>query len=65
MFLHLKSLFFDTFFFEKIAKFLRGGDAFSVKELLSGFPREKSLLNFLILKLKMLITSYIKAVDNF
>ena len=45
--------------------FLRGGYAFSVKKFLSGFPRRKLLLNYPTLKLKMLITSYIKAVDNF
>ena len=61
----LKSLFLVTIFFEKITKFLRDGDAFSVKIFFSCFPRDKSLFNFLTLKIKMLITSYIKAVDNF
>ena len=56
---------FWYYFFEKITKFLRGGDAFSIKKISSRFPRGISLLNFLILKFKMLITSYIKAVDNF
>ena len=32
MFLNLKSLFFDTIFFEKITKFLRGWVAFFVKK---------------------------------
>ena len=52
-------------FFEKITKFLKGGDAFSVKNFSSRFPRGKSLLNILLLKFKMLITSYKKTVDNF
>ena len=34
-------------------KFLRVRDAFSIKKFSSHFPRGKSLLNFLILKLKI------------
>ena len=65
MFLNVKSLFCDTIFFEKITKFLRGGDSFSVTKFLSRFRGEKSLLNFRFLKIKMLITSYLISKCNF
>ena len=63
--MQLNSIFFDTIFLKKNTKFLGGGEDFSVNKISNRFPRGNSLLNFLILKLKMLITSYIKAVENF
>ena len=52
-----KVIVFWYYFFWKIAKFLRGGYAFSVKKFSSRFPRGKSRLNFLYLKiLNLLIT---------
>ena len=61
MFLYLKSLFFDTIFLKKSLTFWGAETPFSSKNLLSIFPRGKSLLNFLSLKIKTLITSWIKA----
>ena len=49
----------------KFTKFLRGGDGFSIKKFSSRFLRGESLLNFLNLKIKILITSYLKSVCNF
>ena len=48
-------LVFLSFFFEKITKFLRIGDGFSIKKFFSRFPRGKSLLNFLNLKILNLL----------
>ena len=70
MFLNLKSLFFDTFFFEKITKFLRGWDTFFVKKFTEYLSQGEIALKFAIFcefceKFKLLISLDLKLLEVF